>query len=182
MILFKIEMVLFSLYYVSNGKDYLVELEDGDFKENKFVFPSMSSSSVEINARFCILYAGFWFVDWRSHTGLCHCRQDCQLATTLPLCGVSKQAESDSWQGVRPLTAQRSVTSDMFILWTSFWISLPSELHPIFYGCYDWHSSVHGHWLLAQALAMFPGTELADNITKGLSESYPLCNFKLTHF
>ena len=25
-----------------------------------------------------------------------------------------------------------------------------SELHPIFYGCFDWHSSVHGHWLLAK--------------------------------
>lgn len=26
----------------------------------------------------------------------------------------------------------------------------PRELHPAFYGCYDWHSSVHGHWLLAR--------------------------------
>ena len=45
------------------------------------------------------------------------------------------------------------------------------ELHPIFYGCFDWHSSVHGHWLLARALAMFPGTELADNITTGQTET-----------
>jgi hypothetical protein len=28
----------------------------------------------------------------------------------------------------------------------------PRELHPAFYGCFDWHSSVHGHWLLAHAL------------------------------
>lgn len=41
----------------------------------------------------------------------------------------------------------------------------PSELHPIFYGCFDWHSSVHGHWLLARALALYPDTELAENIT-----------------
>ncbi len=26
----------------------------------------------------------------------------------------------------------------------------PRELTPAFYGCYDWHSSVHGHWLLAR--------------------------------
>jgi hypothetical protein len=26
----------------------------------------------------------------------------------------------------------------------------PRELHPAFFGCYDWHSSVHGHWLLAR--------------------------------
>ncbi|HEV2800193.1 MAG TPA: DUF2891 domain-containing protein [Pyrinomonadaceae bacterium] len=28
----------------------------------------------------------------------------------------------------------------------------PRELHPAFYGCYDWHSSVHGHWLLVHLL------------------------------
>ena len=27
-------------------------------------------------------------------------------------------------------------------------VKAPRELHPAFYGCYDWHSSVHGHWLL----------------------------------
>ena len=47
----------------------------------------------------------------------------------------------------------------------------PREKHPIFYGCFDWHSSVHGHWLLATALGMFPGTELAVNITLGQLKS-----------
>lgn len=37
----------------------------------------------------------------------------------------------------------------------------PSELHPIFYGCFDWHSSVHGHWLLAKAISKFPNTALS---------------------
>ena len=37
----------------------------------------------------------------------------------------------------------------------------PEELHPIFYGCFDWHSSVHGHWLLAKAIHKFPDTELS---------------------
>ncbi len=32
----------------------------------------------------------------------------------------------------------------------------PRELHPAFYGCYDWHSSVHTHWLLARLLHRFP--------------------------
>ena len=27
-------------------------------------------------------------------------------------------------------------------------IGTPAELHPAFYGCYDWHSSVHGHWMM----------------------------------
>ncbi len=32
----------------------------------------------------------------------------------------------------------------------------PEKAHPAFYGCYDWHSSVHGHWMLARLLRMFP--------------------------
>ena len=33
----------------------------------------------------------------------------------------------------------------------------PRELTPAFYGCYDWHSSVHGHWLLARLARLYPG-------------------------
>src|SRR5437764_9960706 len=32
----------------------------------------------------------------------------------------------------------------------------PKALHPAFYGCYDWHSSVHGHWMLVRVLRRFP--------------------------
>ena len=32
----------------------------------------------------------------------------------------------------------------------------PKALHPAFYGCYDWHSSVHGHWMLVRLLRLFP--------------------------
>jgi len=32
----------------------------------------------------------------------------------------------------------------------------PKELHPAFYGCFDWHSSVHGHWSLVYLLKKFP--------------------------
>jgi len=32
----------------------------------------------------------------------------------------------------------------------------PRELSPAFFGCYDWHSSVHGHWLLARLLRLNP--------------------------
>ncbi len=33
-------------------------------------------------------------------------------------------------------------------------IQSPQQLHPAFFGCYDWHSSVHGHWLLARLWGM----------------------------
>ena len=35
-------------------------------------------------------------------------------------------------------------------------VRAPSALHPAFYGSYDWHSSVHGHWMLARLLRIFP--------------------------
>lgn len=40
---------------------------------------------------------------------------------------------------------------------------LPRELHPAFYGCYDWHSAVHTHWMLARLARSFPNLpETAD--------------------
>jgi len=33
----------------------------------------------------------------------------------------------------------------------------PTQLHPAFYGCFDWHSSVHGHWMLVRLLKIYPG-------------------------
>lgn len=40
-------------------------------------------------------------------------------------------------------------------------IGTPAELHPAFYGCYDWHSSVHGHWMMLALRNRFP--KLAQN-------------------
>jgi hypothetical protein len=38
-------------------------------------------------------------------------------------------------------------------------ISRPSELHPAFFGCFDWHSAVHNHWLLVRLQREFPELE-----------------------
>jgi hypothetical protein len=35
-------------------------------------------------------------------------------------------------------------------------VKAPRALHPVFYGSFDWHSSVHGHWLLVRAITRFP--------------------------
>src|ERR687885_1241921 len=40
-------------------------------------------------------------------------------------------------------------------------VAPPRELTPAFCGCYDWHSSVHGHWLLVRLLRTFPGGPFA---------------------
>ena len=43
-------------------------------------------------------------------------------------------------------------------------VKSPRALHPVFYGSFDWHSSVHGHWLLIRALRMFPEVAQADEV------------------
>jgi hypothetical protein len=47
-------------------------------------------------------------------------------------------------------------------------VGTPSQLHPVFYGCYDWHSSVHGHWLLVKLLKEFPDLSARDSIIKAI--------------
>src|SRR5262249_2402300 len=46
----------------------------------------------------------------------------------------------------------------------------PRALHPAFYGCFDWHSSVHGHWLLVRLLRLFPDLPEAKEIRTVLAE------------
>ena len=47
----------------------------------------------------------------------------------------------------------------------------PHDLHPAFYGCYDWHSSVHGHWMLVRLLKQFPAMPEAAEIRKKVGEN-----------
>ncbi len=44
------------------------------------------------------------------------------------------------------------------------YLKAPREHHPSFYGCFDWHSAVHGHWTLVTLLSEFPGFEYRDQI------------------
>src|SRR4030095_12470986 len=50
-------------------------------------------------------------------------------------------------------------------------VQAPAKVHPAFYGCYDWHSSVHGHWMLARLLRMFPSLPEAPQIRKALNDN-----------
>jgi hypothetical protein len=47
----------------------------------------------------------------------------------------------------------------------------PRELAPAFFGCYDWHSSVHGHWLLARLARQFPQAPFAAHARAALAQS-----------
>ncbi len=52
----------------------------------------------------------------------------------------------------------------------------PRALTPAFYGCYDWHSSVHGHWLLARLARRFPEAEFAPRARAALARSLAPAN------
>ena len=54
----------------------------------------------------------------------------------------------------------------------------PRELHPAFYGCFDWHSAVHGHWSLASLLRQFPELDSAATIRENLRRSLSAENIK----
>src|SRR5260370_19467761 len=47
-------------------------------------------------------------------------------------------------------------------------VKRPKDLHPAFYGCLDWHSSVHGHWILVRLLRHFPALPEAARIREAL--------------
>jgi hypothetical protein len=52
----------------------------------------------------------------------------------------------------------------------------PRQLHPAFYGCFDWHSSVHAHWSLVRLLKLFPELERADSIRLKLAANLTAAN------
>ena len=54
----------------------------------------------------------------------------------------------------------------------------PRELTPAFYGCYDWHSSVHGHWLLARLARLYPDAETAAASRAALARSLTAANLQ----
>lgn len=55
----------------------------------------------------------------------------------------------------------------------------PHQMHPAFYGCFDWHSSVHGHWMLIRLLKMFPQLPEANQIRSVLNTTLTPSHLKM---
>lgn len=51
-------------------------------------------------------------------------------------------------------------------------VQSPRALHPVFYGSYDWHSCVHGYWLIARLLTRFPDLPEAPHIVAVIDEHF----------
>jgi hypothetical protein len=47
----------------------------------------------------------------------------------------------------------------------------PEALHPAFYGCFDWHSAVHGHWMLVRLLKLYPDLSNGEEIRRALDDN-----------
>ncbi len=50
-------------------------------------------------------------------------------------------------------------------------LKTPKQQHPAFYGCFDWHSSVHGHWMLVRLLKQFKNLPEAEKIRASISKN-----------
>jgi Protein of unknown function (DUF2891) len=57
-------------------------------------------------------------------------------------------------------------------------VAPPRKLTPAFCGCYDWHSSVHGHWLLVRLVRTFPDASFASAARDALKQSLTAENLK----
>src|SRR5262249_37498588 len=55
----------------------------------------------------------------------------------------------------------------------------PRELHPAFYGSFDWHSCVHGHWMLARLLQRFPDLPEQPQIREAFNDHLTADNIKI---
>ena len=51
------------------------------------------------------------------------------------------------------------------------WVKPHYEITPSFYGCWDWHSAVHGHWTMVKILKMFPDISLKNEIRSKLQNN-----------
>jgi len=58
------------------------------------------------------------------------------------------------------------------VLTDSTYLESPKKLHPIFYGCFDWHSSVHGYWLLANVMNKYSESDVAKKIIDLFDEKF----------
>lgn len=57
-------------------------------------------------------------------------------------------------------------------------LTAPKDYHPAFCGCFDWHSSVHGHWMLAKLLHTYPDMPEAAIIRKLFNTHFTEANIQ----
>lgn len=107
--------------------------------------------------------------------------------TLLPACGFHHQPPEGEINGPGSLTLDAETASRFaqlalrgiqreypnkldHVMNTADEVKGPRALHPAFYGSFDWHSSVHGHWMLVRLLKLFPQLPEAGLIRRVLNQ------------
>lgn len=54
----------------------------------------------------------------------------------------------------------------------------PRRIHPAFYGSFDWHSAVHGHWMLVRLLRRHPGLGIEPDVRAALAANLTAANLR----
>jgi hypothetical protein len=90
-------------------------------------------------------------------------------------------ATGDAWLGRSAELARACVHKEYpnkiaHVLSSDTDVKAPRELTPAFYGCYDWHSSVHGHWLLARIARLHEQAPFATRARAALGRSITAAN------
>jgi hypothetical protein len=57
-------------------------------------------------------------------------------------------------------------------------IGRPKDIFPVFYGCFDWHSAVHGHWMLIRLMHVGPEAEWQNEARTKLEENFSVENIQ----
>lgn len=113
----------------------------------------------------CLLtgFAGIFSVNAQTYfhvnkdsTGFVLTAQGASLLASLPLKCIDQEYPNK--------TSHTSLSDSDHIL-------TPKQLHPAFYGCFDWHSCVHGHWMLVRLLKLFPQLPEAAAIRKAIHQT-----------
>lgn len=133
-------------------------------------FPTMAKSTLRLIFVFSFLTAGASFARPQNHAAtpqppaLPHTGdfdvESAQRFARLALACVHKEY---------PNKLSHSLNSDADV-------APPRKLTPAFYGCYDWHSSVHGHWLLARLARVFPDAAFTPDARAALQQSLTPAN------
>jgi hypothetical protein len=108
------------------------------------------------------------------------------LTAALALCttlGAGATLQAAQEEDLNPVMARRTVRLALacahreypnkiaHVLQSDHDVKPPRELTPVFFGCYDWHSAVHGHWVLARLARRFPGEPFAKEARQALAQS-----------
>ena len=120
---------------------------------------------------------------WRLTIGLpvlalvaCEAKPEPKVIPPLP--ALTQESASNFAQITLKCVQKEYPNSPGLVLNAAADVLAPGKVHPSFYGCYDWHSSVHGHWMLARLLRLFPNLPEKDQIVRALGANLTLENIK----